>query len=183
MMRGEPWQRAEIPGPVKSIAVAKPEVMANCIRSSKRPFISIGSELLSLEDRAPGIIEVVTELIKVSGAITSCTKPELVTSLREKDIKVLVMPVAEVANKLIDLSWSGFEEFGRPDLFAMIGYEYYYSWLTFSNLKNFAPKGLRTLSLDPYYQPHANYSFVNLPLDRWRSCLEFIVDLIRGEKK
>jgi len=53
-------------------------------------------------------------------------------------------------------------------------------WLILSGLKHFS-SGLKTVSLDMHYQPHASWSFPNLPIEDWEKNLELIVKELGGK--
>ncbi len=46
MIKAEPWQTAEIAGPIRAFLINKPEVVVSAIRRSKRPIIVVGQEAI-----------------------------------------------------------------------------------------------------------------------------------------
>lgn len=170
MFRGEPWQRAEVPGPIKAFLVRDPKRLALIMRAFKRPIIIVGSRLPQLDrgDLVDYLIEI-TKLTKAHIVVTG----KLIREFRKKGCEeAYFMPAIELLDRLSDPNWEGLDGKGRYDLAIFIGFHYYYEWLMLSRLKHFAYKWVKTLSLDPYFQPHANWSFPNMRLEEWYKYLE-----------
>jgi acetyl-CoA decarbonylase/synthase complex subunit epsilon len=60
-----------------------------------------------------------------------------------------------------------------------MGITYYMEWLIFSALKHYG-NGLKTISLDRYYHPHASWSFPNSSAETWSQNLEMIISKLEG---
>jgi acetyl-CoA decarbonylase/synthase complex subunit epsilon len=156
----------------------KPEVVIGIIKAAKRPVLIVGQR--SAEWRV-GNEKQIDHLIRIAEATnmpmvaTSGTAGELV----KRNYKpTLSMSAVDIANRLIDTEWTGADGKGQHDLAIIAGMEYYFEWLLLSGLKHFGGK-LKTISLDRFYQPHANWSFPNISQEEWERSLRVIQDGFR----
>ncbi len=178
MKRAESWQTAEIPGPKKALTPKTPETIALFIKRAKRPLIVAGSECIKLEVNGERYIDYIIKIAK-TGNIPVVATAHTVKSFLEKGIReIFSMSAMEVADRLRDPEWKGFDGKGQYDLVLFAGMKYYFEWLILSGLKHFAPH-LKTVSLDKYYQPHASWSFPNLPDKEWRETLLKIAEKLK----
>lgn len=174
MIRAEPWQKAEIPGPLKALIIEKPRTAAGIIRHAKRPIMIFGSKIFEVSSD-----ELIKALIQISQKINAdvVVTGGLIKKFDSRGYKGLYsMPAMELADRLRDKEWEGLDGKGNYDLAIFIGFRYYYAWLILSGLKHFARDNFKTLSLDPYYQPHATFSLYNMKLDEWNSYILAIRD-------
>ena len=172
-----PWQRGEIPGPVRSVAIKDPKSLALMIKRAKRPIIIVGNKF------PPGTnpLEIVVKIAKATNAHIVATGVNF-KALREKGYEhVYLMPALEIVDRLRDPSWRGLDGKGQYDFAVFLGFPYYYEWLLLNGLKHVAYKHLKTISLDPYYHPNASYSLPNLTPDKWCSYLGEMVKFLTGE--
>jgi len=164
MMRGESWQTAEIPGPKKAHVITDPRIVASLIKRSSRPILVVGGEA----DEA--VVNYAIELSKAVGMPIAAT-PSTLKAFAERGFKEAhPFSAVEIGERLRDPDWEGLDGSGQYDLALFMGFKYYVSWLILSGLKHFAKRGegyLTTVSLDPYYQPHASWSLPNLTRERW----------------
>jgi acetyl-CoA decarbonylase/synthase complex subunit epsilon len=173
MNRAEPWQKAEIAGTEKALAITKPEVVAAMIKRAKRPILIVGYTAAETEvgnDRAIDFLIQLAKASKVPVVATAHTVKEFVS---RKFQPSAWMPVMDIANRLRDPEWKGLDGKGPYDLALFAGLPYYMEWLILSGLKNSAPK-LNTISLDRFYQPHASWSFPNISLEEWKKSLDIV---------
>ncbi len=178
MKQPESWQTAEIPGPTKALVISKPEVIVGMIKSAKRPVLIVGPE--SAEQKV-GNEKQIDQLIRIAeaGGIPIVATSRTVAEFAKRNYKpVSWMPAVDIANRLRDPEWTGAEEKGQHDLAILTGMKYYVEWLLLSGLKHFGGK-LRTISLDRYYQPHANWSFPNISQQEWEQSLIAIQNGLR----
>jgi acetyl-CoA decarbonylase/synthase complex subunit epsilon len=180
MAMAEPWQKAEIPGPLKALVLTKPEVAVVMIKKAKRPILMVGHEAVDIALPSGRPIDFVAQLARavniplVAAAKTSKT-------LLEIGLKpAAFMGSVDIANRLRDNSWEGLDGQGSYDNLLILGFPYYVAWLVLSGLKHFAPH-LTTLSLDRYYQPHATWSFPNTSDEGWEQNLKVIVKNLGGK--
>lgn len=170
----EPWATAEIPGPKKASILSRPESLVAILKRANRRLLVAGSKALDIVE---GINT--AELIR----LLYSTKLFTVVASRNTAYKLedLGIPLAasisvyELSDRLRDNSWTGFDGSGRYDLVVFIGFPYITLWLILSGLKHFA-SGLSTISLDPYYQPHASWSLPNVKGGDWYSFIKKVSD-------
>ncbi|MFX0067675.1 MAG: CO dehydrogenase/acetyl-CoA synthase complex subunit epsilon [Promethearchaeota archaeon] len=179
MSRTEPWQKAEVPGPKKSLVITKPEVVVSMIRKAKRPIMVVGHEITENENEK-NTIKYLIQLSKARKIPLVATANSIKKFLENRFKAAISMPVVDIANRLRDSSWTGLDGKGQYDLVLSLGLPYYMQWLIFSALKNFALE-TKTISLGRYYQPNATWSFPNMSLKDWIESLEIIISKL-GEK-
>ncbi len=174
-MRAESWQIAEIPGPAKAVIIERPKAIAQIIKRHRTVMV-IGSEIFRMKEGTTHI-ELLLELSRLTGAHVAVTGATL-RRFREMGYENLyAISAFELANRLEDPEWPGFDGSGNYSLLAMAGFKYYYGWLILSGLKHYSE--IKTLSLDPYYQPHASYSLSSMALDKWESLLKSMVESLK----
>jgi acetyl-CoA decarbonylase/synthase complex subunit epsilon len=170
----EPWQRAETPGPLKAFIIQRPEVAVAVIKKARRPILVAGHEVATLELSGERPIYYVARIAEV-GKIPVVATANTVKAFVERGFRPKAsMGSMEIASRLADEAWLGLDGGGRYDTLIILGLPYYMGWLILSGLKHFAGE-LTTLSLDRYYQPHANWSFPNMALQAWEEALKAIV--------
>lgn len=178
MLRAEPWQKGEIAGPTRAFTITKPAAVAGLLSKAKRPILVIGHQAgeLQLVDSKPIDYAIrLSEIAQIPVVATAHTASEF----RKRGFdKVVAMPLVDIANRLTDERWMGLDGKGGYDLVLFMGIQYYMEWVTLSGLKHFA-SGVITVSLDPFYQPHAKWSFPNMPLKDWQRSLDEMIDRIR----
>jgi len=170
----EPWQTAEIPGPKKALVITKPEVVSALIRRAKRPILVVGHQAAEIQLRNGKLIDYMIRLaenLKIPIVATAHMQREFLKRGFHVDSW---MPAVDIGNRLKDPEWQGLDGLGPQDLALFSGIPYYVEWLILSGLKHFST-GLKTISLEMHYQPHASWSFPNLPLDEWEKNLEGII--------
>jgi acetyl-CoA decarbonylase/synthase complex subunit epsilon len=175
MQKAEPWQKAEIPGPIKALPITKPEVIAAMIKKSKRPILLIGNK--ALESNGFGI-EFSIKLAKILEVSTVATAHTLKEFKRRGFQPTSWMSFMDIANRLSDPEWKGLDGKGNYDLVLLLGFDYYLQWTVLSSLKHFA-NHLKTVSLDRFYQPHANWSLINFSIDEWKKFLTEVLDRLK----
>lgn len=173
MNRAEPWQKAEIAGTEKALAITKPEVVAAMVKRAKRPILIIGHEAADTEIGKSRVIDFLIQLAKTSKVPVVATAHVVKEFILRGFQPVAWMPAMDIANRLRDAKWKGLDGKGRYDLALFAGLPYYMEWLILSGLKNSAPE-LKTISLDRFYQPHALWSFPNILLEDWKKSIAVI---------
>lgn len=174
MMRAEPWQKAEVPGPLKASVITKPEVVVAMVKKAKRLLLILGPEAsqTGLGDRR--LIDYAV-LIAKAGKMGVVATAQTVGELLKRGFQGAVwMSAMDIANRLRDPEWKGLDGSGQYDLALVAGIHYYVEWVMLSALKHFAPS-LKTVSLDRFYQPHAAWSFPNLKVEEWLKQLDLVV--------
>ncbi len=175
MIRGESWQKAEVPGPIKAFLIDDPKRLAILIKRAKRPLIIAGYRIAKMTDK----LDLVRYLIDLAERINAhvVVTGSLIKEFEKRGYRYLyLMPAMEVVDRLMDSEWPGFDGKGNYDLVIFIGFPYYYEWLMLNGLKHFAYRHLRTISLDPYYQPNATFSLPNMKIGEWVKFLDSLKD-------
>lgn len=179
MMRAEPWQTAEIPGPIKSIVLPDAKRVANVLKAAKRPLIIVGYSIINYKSDEFDPIDFIVSLAKMINAHINVTNT-LIKEFRNKGYdKIYFMTTPEIIDRVKDPEWKGHDGEGNYDLLVFIGFPYYYEWLMLNGIKHFGYRGLRTISLDPYYQPNSTFSLLNMPLDKYFNFMRELLDIIR----
>jgi len=169
----ESWQTAEIPGPKKALVITKPKIVTVMIKKAKRPILIVGHKAAEINLGEETLINYLIDLAKTAN-IPIVTTAHVVKEFVEKGFQPKAwMPVVDIANRLRDPEWKGLDGKGQYDLAIFVGIQYYMEWVILSGLKHFSSK-LKTISLDRFYQPHASWSFPNIPLDEWKENLKII---------
>ncbi|MBS7644942.1 MAG: CO dehydrogenase/acetyl-CoA synthase complex subunit epsilon [Candidatus Bathyarchaeia archaeon] len=177
MRQFEPWQIAEVPGPKKALLIPKPDVAAALLKRSRRPLMIVGSEAVEELAADEPVLEYLIQ-ISTAGGIPMAATMGAAGRLIGRGVKLAgYMPAMEIAERLRDGSWRGFDGEGPYDLAVFVGLPYYMGWLILSGLKHFA-KGLITMSLDRFYQPHATWSLPNIPRDEWRKTVKALAEAL-----
>lgn len=181
MSLAESWQRAEVGGPKKALLITKSAVVVTMIKKAKRPIFIVGHEAVSetLSDNK-ALIDYVIQLAK-NGKIPVVATAHIVGGFLKRDFEpASSMPAIDIANRLTDNEWKGFDGKGQYDLALLLGLPYYMEWILLNSLKHYAPS-LKTISLGKAYQPNASWSFSNLTVENWTKNLGEIIGKLGGE--
>ena len=180
MTTAEPWQKAEVPGPSKALVITKPEVVVAMVKKAKYPLLVVGHEATETAIEEKKLLDYAIR-ISQEGKIPLVATAHTVGDFLKKGFQPTAsMPAVDIANRLVDPEWKGIDGNGQHDLAMFMGITYYMEWVIFSGLKHFG-QNLKTISLDRYYQPHASWSFPNLPTKDWAQNLEVIINKLGGE--
>lgn len=174
----EPWSTAEIPGPKKAFVVSRPEALAAAVKRAKRRLLALGSKTF---DRVEGVqVSSLASKLASTGLFTVVASKSVAPRLEDVGLKIAAgVSVYELGDRLRDPGWIGFDGNGNYDLAVFLGFPYITLWLVLSGLKHFARK-LTTISLEPYYQPHASWSLPNLKASDWISFIEKLASRLGG---
>jgi acetyl-CoA decarbonylase/synthase complex subunit epsilon len=175
----EPWQIAELPGPKKAMVIARPDVADAMIKRSKRPVLIVGhlAAETPLGDRM--LIDYLIDLGKAKGVPIIATGHTNFALVKRGYTEATIMTAVDAGKRLTDPGWIGLDGKGPHDLALFAGLPYYMEWAILSGLKHFAPQ-LRTVTLDNMYQPHASFSFANIPAGEWQKNLDAIIGRKEG---
>jgi len=172
----EPWQTAEVPGPKKALVISNPQIVSALIKRSKNPVLIVGYRAAEIKlSDGKLLVDYVISLAEAAGLQVASAPSIQSEFIKRGFIRVVGMPLVDIANRLTDPSWTGLSGKGSHDLALLIGLKYYVGWLILSGLKHFSPT-LKTVSLDMYYQPHASWSFPNLSREEWENNLNAIIN-------
>ncbi|NIP66766.1 CO dehydrogenase/acetyl-CoA synthase complex subunit epsilon [Candidatus Bathyarchaeota archaeon] len=179
-MKAEPWQTAEIAGPKKALLIRKPEVVVAMVKRVKRPLMVVGH--LAAEDYSEDI-KMIDYAIRMSeaAAIPVVATAHMTAEFTKRGFQPSGwMSAMDIGNRLKDPEWRGLDGTGPYDLAMFMGLPYYMEFVILAGLKHFSPH-LETISLDRYYNPHARWSFPNLPVKEWNESFQIIVNKLGGE--
>lgn len=162
-MAATPWQLGNIPGPRRAMSL-KAEVAAKLIQGAKRPLMAAGS--LALETKVGGglLIDVIVKLGE-NGIPIVATAHTLKGFVERGFDPAASMGIVDLTNRLTDPEW-GVDSKGPHDIIVFSGVRYPLLSQMLSTLKHFATN-LRTISLDRFFQPNADWSFPNLKEEEW----------------
>jgi len=183
MAKTESWQTAEIPGPTKAFTISKPQIVSAMIRRSKRPLLVVGHESIAEELGEKKPVDYAIMIAK-AGKIPVVATAHMIGELDRRGYEAASMSLVEIGDRLRDPRWTGLDGEGQYDLVLVMGFPYYMSWLVLSGLKHFALRGdkyLTTISMDRHYQPHASWSFPNLPVGKWEENLRNVVEELEAK--
>jgi len=173
-MAAEPWRRAETPGPVRALVITRPGDVLAAMKKAKNPILVVGSEVVKIDlGNGKKPIDYVLRIAKAT-KIPVITTAQMIGEFLKRDFQPTAwMSAMDIGNRLTDPNWSVSGQGKSHDLALFIGIPYTMDWLIQSGLKSFAPH-IKTMSLDRFYEPNANWSFANLSLEEWHETLEAI---------
>ncbi|HWQ64224.1 MAG TPA: carbon monoxide dehydrogenase beta subunit family protein [Methanospirillum sp.] len=182
MAGDDSWIRAEMGGTSRASVIGKPEVIGALLNRVKRPIIIVGHEVAISEpdcEAITGFISTVSRIRHIPVLGTSPAVKELVSN----GIRIeAIMGGMEIADRLRDPEWKGFDNLGQYDLVLFAAIPYSFCWTILSGLRNSAPH-LKTINLDRKYQPHATWSFGNIAVEPWKKHLQAAAVLLeKGEE-
>jgi len=153
---------------------------ANLIQRAKRPLLVLGPLLSEWSLDGKLAIDYALEIAKaanISICATATVKGKMVELGTKPDN---VYDAVEIVNALKDPEWQGVKKEGNHDLVIFFGIRSDLEEQCLSALKHFAFKHLKTMTLDKYYFPHANYSLPNFRKDKqWKAFLESLLDSLK----
>ncbi len=179
MRKAEPWQKAEVAGPTRALEITKPEVVVALARRAKRPIFIVGHMAVGVKMGEEDLIDHLLRMARALKAPVVATAHIINEFSKRGFEQAAFMPAVDIANRLQDPSWRGLDGTGGYDLAFFVGLPYYMGWVILSSMKHYS-RGLTTISLGRYYQPHATWSFPNISVEDWRERLEVILDDLGG---
>jgi acetyl-CoA decarbonylase/synthase complex subunit epsilon len=177
--KAEPWQTAEIAGPQKALLIMKPEVVVAMIKRAKRPLLIVGHLATETDSETGRMIDYAIRMNKNTGIPVIATAHTAHEFMKERFQPSASMSAMDIGNRLTDPTWKGLDGKGPYDLALFMGLPYYMEFVILSGLKHFST-GLKTISLDRYYNPHASWSFPNLKVEDWIQSFETIISKLGG---
>jgi len=149
------------------------------VKRARRPILVVGHEAAETEVGKEKLIDYMIRLAKTMDIPVVATA-HIVKEFAGRGFQPATwMPVMDISNRLRDSGWKGLDGQGPYDLALFVGIPYYMEWLILSGLKSFS-SGLKTVSLDRFYQPHASWSFPNISLEEWKKSLDTIENKLKG---
>jgi acetyl-CoA decarbonylase/synthase complex subunit epsilon len=176
-----PFHRVNVLTGIKSARLIEDASQyANLIQKAKRPLLVLGPLLSEWSFDGKLLIEYALEIAKVANipiCATDIVKGKMVGLGTKPDN---VYDAVEIVNHLQDPDWKGVKKEGNHDLVIFFGIRSDLEEQIISVLKHFAFNHLKTMTLDKYYFPHANYSLPNFRKDeQWKAFLEDLIDELK----
>jgi len=174
-----PLHRVNILTGTKSAAILEtPEQFVKTIKKAQRPLIVLGAQLLQWSLDGKSALEYAVDISKAAN-FAICATGHLKGKLTELEVDPdCVYDAVEIVNALKDPDWKGVRGEGNHDLVVFFGIRSDFQEQCLSVLKHYAYKHLKTMTLDKYYFPNANFSLNNIRKDeKWK---EFLDSLIKG---
>lgn len=163
-------------GTKSGIAIEEPWLCAGIIGRAKRPLLVVGPLFEPYLDNDKPAICYILELAQAAN-IPVCATATVKRKLAELGVKPdSVYDAVEIVDFLKEPDWRGVKGEGNHDLVIFFGIRSDLLEQCLSVLKHFAFGHLRTMTLDGYYFPHANYSLPNFRRqEHWRGFLEGVI--------
>jgi acetyl-CoA decarbonylase/synthase complex subunit epsilon len=178
-----PYHRVNVLTGIKSGRVVEDaSEYASLIQRAKRPLLVIGPAIEQLMESWRGSLEQALEVTKAMNIPICATETVKKTMLELGTKPDSVYDAVEIVNHLKDPDWHGVRKEGNHDLVIFFGIRSDLEEQCLSVLKHFAFNHLKTMTLDKYYFPHANYSLPNFRKDeQWKAFLEKLISNLRKE--
>ncbi|PWR71667.1 carbon monoxide dehydrogenase beta subunit family protein [Methanospirillum lacunae] len=182
MAGDDSWIRAEMGGTSHASVIGKPEVIVALLNRVKRPIFIIGHEIAATSPDCESLTGFISTVSRVRHIPVLGTSPA-VKGLISHGISIeAIMGGMEIADRLRDPEWKGFDNLGQYDLVLFAAIPYSFCWTILSGLRNSAPH-LNTINLNRKYQPHATWSFGNIAVDPWKKQLQAAAVLLENGEK
>jgi len=178
-----PFHRVNVLTGIKAAKVIEDaSEYAGFIRKAKRPLLVLGPLLSEWSLDGKLLIDYALEIAKAAN-IAICATETVKGKMVELGTKPdSIYDAVEIVNALKDPDWQGVKKEGNHDLVIFSGIRSDLQEQCLSVLKHFAYKHLRTMTLDKYYFPHANYSLPNFKKDeQWKGFLEELIANLKKE--
>lgn len=176
------WIRAEMGGTKQANLISKPEVLVALVKKAKRLVIIIGTESIS-ENPKDAILLSAIHKLQENTTIPVISTGHISGILKEKGIiPTATFGCMEIISRLCDPIWQGLDGKGQYDVVLIAGFSYTLAGLLLSGLKQGA-KGMKIISIDPKYHPHATWSYPNMKTESWKIEIEKFIDLLLSDTK
>jgi len=178
-MTAEPWQRAMIGGTRRANVLTSSDDALKIMKRAKRSLLIVGHKSAEGNKETEKPITYIIRLAKASHIPVLATAHTVLEFNKRGFPTSGSMPAVDIANRLRDQSWLGLDGKGPYDLVIMTGIPYHMEWLLFAGLKH-STKNLVLISLDRFYQPHADWSFANISTEKWQENLNEMITKLEG---
>ena len=175
-----PWETANIVGPKNALTIT-PENFTKLAKTAKRPLLVIGAYATK---KGVGLIDLCDYAVRIAKSLEApiAASPGVFSKFkRDQGIPVFCMGIEDLVNRLKEKQWKGLDGKGNYDLVFFIGGIYYFQSLMLATLKHFAPH-IKTVSIDRFFQPNANFSFINMDEGKWKQGLHVMTQQLEGKK-
>ncbi|MBD3226746.1 MAG: CO dehydrogenase/acetyl-CoA synthase complex subunit epsilon [Candidatus Lokiarchaeota archaeon] len=172
-----PWRKTHINGPLVGMPVKKAAVLGKLIKKAKRPLLIVGGYEYETEiENGKRYIDYLIDLAKSGIPVVATT--EVAKIFNENGVKpVAIMSVSNTIQRICDENWKGFDGNGPYDWVIIAAMTYTIQSQAHSAMKHFAYKWTKSVSLDRYLTPNADFSFANFKVDEWKEAIKEVIKI------
>ena len=189
MQKQQPYHKVNIYTGTEASVIAKDDSdvsrFVKFIKKAERPLLVIGAQATKNNGLGRPLGEYAIEMAKAA-KLPICATAHSQKMLIERDVfPESNYDLIEILSYLKKENWKGVEGKGNHDLVIFLGFRSDLLEQGLSTLRHFAPH-LKTMTLDNYIHPHANYSLPNfLKKEKWKQFLEHLIEVLKatGDEK
>jgi acetyl-CoA decarbonylase/synthase complex subunit epsilon len=178
-----PYHRVNVLTGTKAARIIEDaEEYAHLIKRARRPLLVLGPRILTMTLDGRLLAEYAVDIANTIG-IPVCATAHTKKKLLELGIEpASSYDIIEILNHLKDPEWQGVKKEGNHDLVMFLGIRSDLGEQGLSTLKHYASH-LKTMTLCPYYFPHASYSLPNFRKDsQWKEFLEKLITNLKEKE-
>jgi len=172
-----PWETGNVFGPKTAVPI-KGDAVGRLMKAAKRPLLVVGAKILEEKLEGSSMLSYIVDLSN-SRQIPVVATAHTLKPLANAGIQPTLMGLVELPDRLRDSNWS-LDGKGPHDLIVLAGITYRLQSQMLSTLKHFATH-LKTVSLDRYYQPNADFSFPNFEQNVWIENLQMLMQVLKPQ--
>jgi acetyl-CoA decarbonylase/synthase complex subunit epsilon len=172
-----PFHKVNVPTGTKFARLVEDgAVYAELIKKAQRPLLIVGPRCLRESLDGKLLLDWAIEIAQTAG-IPICATAHTKKGLLERGIPPeCSYDIIEILNSLKNDRWRGVKGEGNHDLVVLIGSRSDLASAGLSTLKHYASH-LKTMTVDKYYYPNADYSSPNFIKDKkWVEFLRAMID-------
>ncbi len=174
------WETSEVRGPKVAYTV-KSENISRMLKRFKRVLIVIGGASKTGQLDGADIPNFSISLANILKGTLAISPGSYKAFTKHNKVVKVNISLVDLVNRIIDKQWAGFDAQGKYDLIIFIGGLYFFQSMILSTIKHFAPKQ-RTISLDQYYHPNAEFSLENQTPAKWKEGLDTLIQGLESQK-
>jgi len=185
MQKEQPYHKVNVyTGTRGASVIAKDESdvsrFVNFIRKAERPLLVIGAQTTKSNGLGRPLGDYAIEMAQAAH-LPICATAHSQKFLVEKGIfPASNYDLVEILNFLKKENWKGVEGKGNHALVIFLGFRSDLLEQGLSTLMHFAPY-LKTMTLDNYVHPHANYSLPNfVKVEKWKQFLDQLIGALKA---
>lgn len=145
---------------------------AELIKKAKHPLLIVGPRILVESLGEKRLVDYALDLASAADIPICATAHTKKTLLEKGCTPDCSYDLVEIVNSLKKKEWQGVRGEGTHDLVLFLGFRTDLEEACLSTLKHYAPH-LKTMTIDRFYYPNANYSSANIRKDeKWKDLLE-----------
>jgi len=177
MSKATAWESTEVRGPKLAFSLT-PENCGRMLKRAKRLLIVVGGGALDMKSDGIDVPDFTVTLAKTLNGTIAISPGVYKAYQKYSNVKIINIGLEDLVNRLKESDWNGFDDGGAYDMVVFIGGLYYFQSMMLSTLKHFAPK-VKTISIDRFYHPNAEFSLENLSIEKWREGLDSIIKILK----